>query len=119
LRSDRDRLEDILEAIERIERHTFAGREVFDSDELVQTWVVHHLEIIGEACSRVSAEFRERHPDVPWRGYTGMRNILAHQYFGIDLEPVWLAATEELDSLKSAIRAMRAGVDKDEPPLPS
>ena len=48
-----------------------------------------------------------------------MRNILAHQYFGIDLEPVWLAATEELDSLKSAIRAMRAGVDKDEPPLPS
>ena len=51
MRSDRDRLEDILEAIERIERHTFAGREVFDSDELVQTWVVHYLEIIGARAS--------------------------------------------------------------------
>lgn len=49
MRADRDRLADVLEAIERIERHTSAGREVFNADELVQVWVVRHLQIIGEA----------------------------------------------------------------------
>lgn len=86
MRGDRERLEDVLEAIERIERHTAAGRSAFDADELIQNWVVHHLEIIGEACTRVSADLRERNPEIPWRGYIGMRNILAHQYFGIDLD---------------------------------
>lgn len=54
MRNDHDRLSDILEAIERIHRHTAGGRENFEADELVQTWVVHHLQIIGEAASRLS-----------------------------------------------------------------
>jgi uncharacterized protein with HEPN domain len=52
MRDDRERLLDILEAIERIEKYTSKGREVFEDDELIQTWVVHHLEIIGEATRR-------------------------------------------------------------------
>ncbi len=49
MRDDRERLLDILEAIERIEKYTARGRSVFDEDELIQTWVLHHLQIIGEA----------------------------------------------------------------------
>ena len=111
MRNDRERLLDILDAIERISRYTARGRDAFDSDELVQNWVIHHLEIIGEACARLSDDVRKRNPGVPWRGYIGMRNILAHQYFGIDAEPVWLAATDELQELKVAVEAMVRRMD--------
>jgi uncharacterized protein with HEPN domain len=52
MRDDRERLRDILEAIERIERYTSKGREEFMQDELIQTWVVHHIQIIGEAARK-------------------------------------------------------------------
>lgn len=71
MRADRDRLTDVLEAIERIERHTSGGREVFDADELVQVWVVRHLQIIGEAVSHLSQELHTQYPDVPWRSIIG------------------------------------------------
>jgi uncharacterized protein with HEPN domain len=54
MRDDRERLLDILEAIERIEKYTAKGREVFEEDELIQTWVIHHLEVIGEATRSLS-----------------------------------------------------------------
>lgn len=104
MRGDRHRLQDILEAIERVERYTDRGRKAFDADELIQNWVIHHLEIIGEACGAVSPQVREANPQVAWRGYVGLRNILVHQYFGIDYEPVWLAATVELAELKSHVQ---------------
>ncbi len=78
MRRDRQRLEDILEAIERIEKYASGGRESFDRDELVQTWIVHHLQIIGEAARGLSDEFRSAHPDVPWAQIAAMRNILVH-----------------------------------------
>jgi uncharacterized protein with HEPN domain len=88
MRRDEDRLLDILEAIERIRRHTTGGREVFEADELVQTWVVHHLQIVGEAASRLSEEATDATPEVPWRAIIGMRNILVQGYFHVDLEAV-------------------------------
>lgn len=89
MRDDRQRLLDLHEAIERIERYAVHGRETFEQDELIQTWIVHHLEIIGEAVRALSAEFRAQHPNVPWSSIIGMRNILIHQYFGIDTAAVW------------------------------
>ena len=88
MRDDRVRLADILEAIHRIEKYTTQGRDTFEKDELVQTWVVHHLMIIGEACRALSAEFRIAHPEDIWKQATGLRNIIVHQYFGTDLEIV-------------------------------
>ena len=52
MRDDRERLQDILEAIERVEKYTARGREVFERDELVRTWIVHYIQIIGEAARR-------------------------------------------------------------------
>jgi len=63
VRDDRERLQDVLEAIERIEKYASAGRAAMHQDELVETWVVHHLMIIGEACRALSAEFRAAHPE--------------------------------------------------------
>ena len=105
MRRDRQRLEDILEAIERIEKYASGGRESFDRDELVQTWIVHHLQIIGEAVRGLSDEIRSAHPDIPWAQIAAMRNILVHDYFGIDLEEVWAAVVRDLPQLKAKIAA--------------
>jgi uncharacterized protein with HEPN domain len=103
LRDDRVRLGDILEAIERIEKHVGQGRGVFSSDELVQTWVVHHLMIIGEACRSLSAEFRAAHPEDVWAQAAGLRNVIVHQYFGVDLDIVWGVIERDLPNLKRLV----------------
>jgi uncharacterized protein with HEPN domain len=111
VRSDRERLLDILEAIERIERHAAAGRDAFERDELLQTWMVHHLQIIGEACRALSADFVRRHAHVPWPKVIGMRNILVHHYFGIDLDAVWAVIERDLPELKNEIEVLTAAQD--------
>lgn len=108
MRADRDRLADVLQAIERIERHTIAGRTVFDTDELIQVWVVRHLQIIGEAASHLSEDLQARYPDIPWRSIIGMRHVLVHGYFEVDLDLVWLVVENELDKLKSTISSAMA-----------
>jgi uncharacterized protein with HEPN domain len=105
VRGDRRRLTDILEAIGRIRRHTTGGREAFVGDELVQTWVVHHLEIMGEAARSLSHEARNRSEGVPWREIVAMRNVLAHRYFEVDVEQVW-RVIESLPNLEAKIRAL-------------
>jgi len=82
MRRENERLLDILEAIERIEKYAADGKAAFEADELIQTWVVHHIEIIGEACRSLPDEFQARHTNVPWADIIGMRNILIHHYFG-------------------------------------
>lgn len=103
MRRDLDRLRDILEAIEAIERHTAAGRERFDRDELVRTWCLKHVEVIGEAVSRLSEDLRSRHATVPWRAIIGMRNTLVHGYFDVDWEAVWAVVENDLGALRSAV----------------
>jgi uncharacterized protein with HEPN domain len=110
MRDDRERLLDILEAIERIEKYTSKGREVFEDDELIQTWVVHHLEIIGEAARALSSEIREDNPQTPWSQISGMRNILVHHYFGVDSSAVWNAVERNLPALKRQIETMLASL---------
>jgi uncharacterized protein with HEPN domain len=110
MRDDRERLLDILEAIERIEKYTSKGREVFEDDELIQTWVVHHLEIIGEATRALSSEIKQNSPKTPWSQIAGMRNILVHHYFGVDSSAVWNAVDRDLPTLKYQVEAMLAGL---------
>lgn len=79
------------------------GRAAFHRDELVQTWIVHHLSILGEAASGLSADFRRRHPDRAWTEAVGRRNILIHRYFGVDPELVWPVVERDLPMLKKLI----------------
>lgn len=64
MRSDAERLRDILEAIARIDKYAARGRTAFEQDELIQNWIVSHLQIIGEAARAMSPALRERHPEV-------------------------------------------------------
>jgi uncharacterized protein with HEPN domain len=97
---------DVLEAIEQIEKYAAGGRAEFDANELVRTWIVHHILIIGEASRGVSSDFRDRHPEIPWHEIVGMRNVLVHQYFGIDREIVWSVVAEKLPQLKQSVQAI-------------
>jgi uncharacterized protein with HEPN domain len=106
MRNDRERLEDILDAIARIEKYAARGRPAFESDELIQTWVVQHLQIIGEAASRVSDEMQSTHPEIAWANIVAMRNIIVHEYFGVDRDEVWSTVEFDLPVLKRQVKEM-------------
>lgn len=103
MRDDRQRILDILEAIEKIEKHTSGGKAAFEEDELIQTWVVYHLLIIGEAASKISDAIKEKYSAVPWRKIIGMRNTLVHGYFGVDADVVWAVVKNDLPTLKESL----------------
>ena len=87
-----------------------ASRSDFDSDELLQVWFVHYLQIMGEAASRLSDEIRTQHPEVSWGQMIGMRHILVHGYFEVDLDIVWNAAQVNLAQLQEQIEAILQGL---------
>lgn len=100
MRSDNERLLDIQEAIKNIRKYAKLGMDEFKKNELIQSWIVRHLQIIGEASSRLSENFRNNHTEIPWSKIIGMRNVLVHDYFGIDKAIVWAAVENELPALK-------------------
>jgi uncharacterized protein with HEPN domain len=83
VRDRRERILDILEAIERIEKYGRGGREEFETNELVQIWILHYLQILGEAVNALRSGLQQSHPEIPWGSIVGMRNVLVHQYFSL------------------------------------
>lgn len=106
MRSDRERLLDITEAIDRIIKYTRRGRENFEDQELIQTWVIHHIEIVGEGARRISPELRKAHPEIPWAQIVALRNVVAHDYFGIDVERVWITVERDLPALRLQVQGL-------------
>lgn len=109
MRDDTERLQDILEAITQIERYAIQGQECFRTDELIQVWIVHHLQIVGEAAASLSEEFQAQHTEVPWPAIIAFRNILVHEYFRIDLDTVWRIVERDLPALKHSAEKILAG----------
>lgn len=94
-------LEDILEAIEKIERFTVGySKEQFESDAKTADAVIRNLEIIGEAANRIPEDFQNKHSDVAWNQIIGLRHRIVHDYFGIDLEIIWSILKNDLPTLK-------------------
>ena len=98
-------LEHILESISRIEAYTERDRDKFMQETLVQDGVLRNLQILAESSQRIPDDLKNRHPGVDWRGISGIRNILVHDYLGIDLERVWGVVVNRLHSLKTEIHA--------------
>jgi uncharacterized protein with HEPN domain len=116
MRTDADRLSDILLAIAKIRDRATGSVEAFDHDEMLQVWVIHHLQVIGEAARGISQGFKDRCPEVQWPQIVALRNILVHEYFGLNLHQVWTTAQEDLPELEKQIRRFREGVAPDPPP---
>jgi uncharacterized protein with HEPN domain len=98
-------LQHIIESIENIEDYTrnLSKGDFYDSVEK-QDAVVRRLEIIGEAAKNLPEDFKKSHPEVSWHKAIGMRNVIVHEYFGIELDLVWDTATKILPDFKKQVR---------------
>lgn len=94
----------ILEAIEKIRRYTANGKDSFFAQEVIQDAVVRNLEIIGEAAKRVPPEARASYPNISWKGMAGLRDVLIHDYEGLDLVRIWQVVESDLPLLQDAIQ---------------
>ena len=99
------RLEQIIQAIERIKRYTLGKR--FDDlvkDDMMYYAVVKNIEIIGEAANLLTNEFKSEHPDTQWKLITGMRNYIVHEYFQVDNTVIWDVIQNDLPYLEAQIK---------------
>lgn len=97
-----DYLNDIIIAIMDIEEFTHGmSYELFAGDKKTINAVIRSLEVLGEATKHISPLFRKNHPDIPWNKKAGMRDVLIHDYMGVDLMTVWKVSQERLPELKS------------------
>ena len=100
-------LYDILECVAKIEKYVSGmSYDDFESDERTVDAVLRNLEVIGEAARHVPDQLRRMYPDIPWRKIVGLRNVVIHEYFGVDLEIIWEIITRDLPDLKNKIVSM-------------
>ena len=104
-------IQDILEAIEKIQKYT-AGMTLksFAGNEMTIDAVVRNLEILGEAVKKIPEEIRKEHPAIEWKKISGIRDILIHEYFGIDVEIIWDIVQHKLLVLKTAVEKILKGL---------
>ena len=100
---DRQRLQDILDAIEAIELYSVDTFDEFVADSKTQDAILFNLIIIGEAANRISEDFQEEYFTVPWSAMIGTRNVIVHGYDQVKLQIVWQILQRDLASLKSQI----------------
>ncbi len=102
-----DYLEDIAEAIEDIFSFTQSMTyEIFKSDKKTANAVIRSLEVLGEASKHIPDEFRKQHTDIPWSKMAGMRDVLIHDYMGVDIKTVWKVITERLPDIAPLLRSL-------------
>jgi uncharacterized protein with HEPN domain len=112
-RSDRLRLQDILDAIDEVGRYLPADQTEFDSNPPLQSHIYRHVMIIGEAAFRLSKSMKAQHPEIPWSKIEGMRHILVHDYFKVDWGIVFATARDYVPALKPVIEPILASLPPD------
>ena len=106
-------LDDMLEALQQIE-HYVHGLDFtqFSQNRLVIDGVIRNLEIVGEAANNIPDEMKNSAEDIPWNNIIGLRNVLIHEYFGVDLTIVWEIITKDLPPMKGKIQALVQCLEK-------
>lgn len=98
-------LEDILDCIEKIEKYTRDfSYDDFKNDDLIQDGVIRNLEIIGEAVKKLPMDIRKNNSEVEWRKIAGLRDILIHDYSGVDIEIIWDVVENKVRKLKFTVK---------------
>jgi uncharacterized protein with HEPN domain len=102
---------DMGESLRRLARH-LAGRTEGDlfTDEMLQDAVLRQLTVLGEAAGRVGQPFRDLHPEIPWKSIVGLRNVVTHQYDRVNLDQLWIVATENAPRLLHQVESILHGL---------
>lgn len=102
---DKMRLKHILDAISEIENYTEdVGFEDFSSNSMMLNATLRQLEIIGEASNRLSDSFKQKHHQIYWKKIVGLRNLVIHEYFGVDIRMIWNIVRYNLPVLKDDVK---------------
>jgi len=110
---DRLYLHHILDALKKIENYVAVGRTVFLAATHWQDAVIRQLQIVGEATKRLSPSLCASHPEVPWRRIAGLRDVLIHDYMGVDINAVWEITQKEIPVLKNNIQIILTIIEDD------
>jgi uncharacterized protein with HEPN domain len=106
MKGDRVYLQHILDAIDKIVSYASVGYSEFMAESHWQDAIIRQLEIVGEVTKKLSWELRSKHPKVPWRRIAGMRDVLIHDYMGVDLNAVWEVTQNDLVALKRNVKTI-------------
>lgn len=110
MRGPAKRCEDILSALDVVRLYAARGYEDFCENIETQSVLLRHMQIIGEAAWRIPNDVRELAPDLPWNSIAGLRHIIVHTYFDLDLMRIWRTISGELDALDAAARQILAAL---------
>lgn len=105
MKDDRVYLQHILRCIARIEEYTGGGRESFFDSHLIQDGVIRNLQTLAESSQKLSEGIKASAPSVDWKSLAGFRNVLVHDYLGVDLDLVYRAVEQDVPKLKLACQA--------------
>ena len=106
MKDDRVYLEHIRDALRDITTYTSAGRDAFFAEQMRQDATLRKLEVIGQAVKNLSDGTKSHQPQVPWKQIAGLRDKVIHDYFGVNLEIVWVVVEKDLPQLERAIQAL-------------
>jgi uncharacterized protein with HEPN domain len=103
MRDDSIYLRHILECLNAIQEYTVGGRETFFADRKTQKATLRELQELAESTQNLSADLKNHHPEIPWRDIAGFRNVLVHDYLGLNLSRIWQIIERDLTGLKKEV----------------
>ena len=106
MKDDTVYLHHMLECLRRIEENMAGGRAPFMGSHTLQDAVLRNLQTLAESTQRLSTALKDQYPAIPWRRIAAFRNVLVHNYLGIDLESIWGIIQRDITALKRAITTM-------------
>jgi uncharacterized protein with HEPN domain len=109
---DRVYLTHILECISQVEGYVRGGRDEFLARRIIQDAVLRNLQVMAESSQRLTESLKASHPEVDWRGIAGLRNVLVHDYLGLNLDEVWAIIERFLPDLRDRVRSIADEADK-------
>ena len=101
-------VEHMLDSILRIDEYV-ESKEQFYASHIVQDAVIRNLQVMSESSQRLSEEIKDNFPDIPWNEISGFRNILVHDYLGVDLDVIWSVVEQELPKLQEVLIKINLG----------
>ena len=99
-------IDHMLECIQRINEYV-VSKEQFYNTHIVQDAVVRNLQVMSESSQRLADEIKRNYPAIPWKQISGFRNILVHDYLGVDLDVIWSVIEQELPGLEKALNEIQ------------